>query len=374
MNGSITPPGPPRLFHRLKMLIQGLIDVVQMSIPPAMRPVLRRARRWVAGACIVLTVPNVHAQTGAVIDHVPPPKAHISYFAYEDARGCVERVREPVAEWRTRAPAIFWSGECREGLRDGMGSFKLYEGRLLVVASGGGYVNGFRIGPWRWEFPDGRRLEAHFPGDGSEPIQRIVESVNGERQLQRLSAGAYLDEPGIAPAPTRSSASARGIVIKSAPGHGEAAAYAAAHFPVASCAGKGGIDPRVDLLATRRDVDRFVRDGEEAVRQEIADDIRMWSRGLVATMIRALAYAASSAAESNALRARAQATQDRLAWARCHQKSGLPYLARMLQAVPGCERASLFRLESVRESDNPRLQAQFADCLHADIHSARWGR
>ncbi len=327
------------------------------------------------GGC--LAIPYALAQTGPVtITHALDPQRTDVYFAYEDARGCLERVREPVIEWNARVPTIAWSGGCVGGLRDGVGMFKLYDGKRLLVASTGRYADGFRIGPWRWEFPDGRRLEARFIGDAREPIERIVESVHGERQVQRLSAGTYRDEPGIAPAPELSGAqaAARADPVKPVPGRGEAASYAAAHFPVASCAGRAGIDRREDLLATRRDVDRFVRDGEGAVRQEVADDIAVWSRALVVSMIHALAHAPTPSGPTADQRVRMQSVQDRLLWLQCHQKNGLPYLARIAQAVAGCERASLFRLERVRASGNSRLQAEFADCLHADIHSARWVR
>lgn len=77
---------------------------------------------------------------------------------------------------------------------------------------------------------------------------------------------------------------------------------------------------------------------------------------------------------SESLRERLQGMEDRRRWVKCHQGSGLPYLARMTEAVPVCERVLLFRLERVRAEGNTRLQAEFADCLHGDMHSARWSQ
>lgn len=331
----------------------------------------------ILGIGVGLAMPIVRAQTAPVtITHAPDPQLPGVYYGYQDARGCVERVREPVAEWSSRAPAILWTGPCNAGFRDGVGTFKLYRGRLLLVAATGRYDGGFRIGPWRWEYPDGRRLEARFFGDAREPTERIVETAKGERRLQRLIGGTFQEDSGIAPAPEprRMPAPDGGESGRSALNRSEAASYAAAHFRVASCAGKGGIDPGTDLLATRRDVDRFVRDGEAAVREELASDLAAWSRAQFALTVYAVAYAASPPAASEDLRLQIQAMQERTRWAQCHQKNGLPYLARTQQAVTACERASLFKIESVRASDNSRLQAEFADCLHADIHSARWAR
>ncbi len=330
-----------------------------------------------AGIGVGLATPIAQGQTAPVtITHAPDPQRPGVHFGYQDARGCVERVREPAAEWSSRAPAILWTGACNAGIRDGVGDFKLYNGRLLLVAATGRYADGFRIGPWRWEYPDGRKLEARFVGDAREPTERIVETAKGERRLQRLIGGTFQEESGIAPNPEPRTmpAPAGGESSKPVLIRNEAASYAAAHSRVASCAGKGGIDPRTDLLATRRDVDRFVRDGEAVVREELANDLASWSRAQFALTVHAVAYAASPPAASEDLRSQIQAMQDRTRWAQCHQKNGLPYLARMQQAVFACERASLFKIESVRASDNSRLQAEFADCLHADIHSARWAR
>lgn len=342
-----------------------------------MGPMTHPTRLLVLILGVGLALPIVHAQTAPVtIAHAPDPQRPGIYFGYQDARGCVERVRDPAAEWSSRAPAILWTGSCNAGIRDGAGTFKLYNGRLLLVAATGRYDGGFRIGPWQWEYPDGRRLEARFFGDAREPNERIVETAKGERRLQRLIGGTFQDDSGIAPGPEPRTmpAPAGGDSSKPAFIRNEAASYAAAHFRVASCAGKGGIDPRTDLLATRRDVDRFVRDGEAAVREELANDLAAWSRAQFALTVHAVAYAASPPAASEDMRLQIQSLQERTRWAQCHLKNGLPYLARTQQAVAACERASLFKIESVRTSDNSRLQAEFADCLYADIHSARWAR
>jgi hypothetical protein len=333
----------------------------------------------VAAVCMLAAAGMALAQSGRVtIMHPPDPKQPGIYFGFEDTRGCAERVREPAAEWHTRAPEFFWSGACTEGIREGHGTFKLYEGRLLMVALSGRYAGGFRIGTWTWEFPDGRRLEANFRGDAREPVQRVIESEKGERQLQRLSGGNYRDEPGFAPDPaartSRPAVQVGGETTRQPARSSEGAAYAAAHFRPANCAGPVRVAPHQDFLATRRDVDRFVREGEAAVREEVASDLATWSRAQFAMNIRMLAYAASPSFMTDSLRERLQAMEDRHRWVTCHQRSGLPYLARMIQAVPACERALMFRLEHVREQGNTRLQAEFADCLHADIHSVRWGR
>ena len=314
--------------------------------------------------------------SSAKIEHPPDPQRRGIYFGYEDTRNCVERVREPTAEWSGRAPEITWSGVCVDGVREGAGLLKLYQGRLLTVALAGSYVDGYRIGNWRWEFPDGRKLEAQFRGDAREPSMRVVESARGERQLQRLSGGVYRDEPGVAPEPDRraikSAPPASSGPVKPALGQGEGAVYAAALIRSTHCAGKSRIEPRSDFLATRRDVDRFVREGEMAVREEVVLEIATALRAEFALNARILAYAASPSFMSDSLRERLQSIGDRRRWVACHQQSGLPYLARMLQAVPVCERALMFRLEPVRAEGNTRLQAEFADCIHGDIHSARW--
>lgn len=202
-------------------------------------------RQRVLGLILVIGIgfatPIARAQTAPVtITHAPDSQRPGVYFGYQDARGCVERVREPAAEWSSRAPTIVWTGTCNAGFRDGVGTFKLYNGRLLLVAATGRYEDGFRIGQWRWEYPDGRRLEARFVGDAREPIERIVETAKGERRLQRLIGGAFQEESGIAPAPEPRTmpAPAGGESGKPVLIRNEAASYAAAHFRVASCAGK----------------------------------------------------------------------------------------------------------------------------------------
>lgn len=297
--------------------------------------------------------------------------------AYQDVLGCQEMVRDLQPAAAGGADALSWTGECRDGLRDGAGRLKVHRGHALLVASSGRYENGFRIGPWLWEFPDGRRLEASFAGDGRDPLERVFESAKGERSRQLWKDGQYVSDPGVAPAPEvrpQWSAPTTSASPSRRTGKSEGSLYAAAHFRTASCAGKRGIDARSDLLATRRDVDLFVREGDAAVRAEIDADLHGWSRAMQAGALRAAALTggvktsrASGADEWTALR-------DRYDWVRCHHANGLPFLARMQQSVGACERVSLIRLDTVRASGNPRLQAEFADCLHAEIHSPRWVR
>jgi hypothetical protein len=325
----------------------------------------------------------VSAPTRTITQHQADPANARLFLAYEDARGCVERVREAESHWHNGAPTIYWSGGCKDGLREGDGTLKLYSARQVLVVSSGRYVNGFRSGPWLWEFPDGRKLEARFGGNGRDPAERVLENAKGERFRQLLqSDGSYVDDAGISPPPEMRMLAVNAPVNTDASRRlakpGEGATYASAHFRVASCAGKARVDSRHELAATRRDIDRFVREGDAALRAEVAADLELWSKSMATLAVRAAAYAGGTTDAGDALRKQLRGqlndARDRYDWARCHYNAGLPYLARMIQSVPVCERASLFKLDAVRASGNPRLQAEFADCLQTEIHSARWGR
>jgi hypothetical protein len=309
--------------------------------------------------------------------------------AHPDVLGCVELVRDPQAAPAAGATALLWTGTCRDGLRDGAGLLKVFRAHELLVASSGRYQNGLRIGPWLWEFPDGRRLEARFAGDGNDPLERVFESAKGERSRQLWHNGSYVTDAGIAPPPElRPYVPAGAIDPGNTPGNtrgntpragkSDAVAYAASHFRTANCAGKRRIDARSDFLATRRDVDLFVREGDATVRAEIDVELQGWSRAIQAGALRAAALTGAVGAKSGGITGSAGddagALRDRYDWVRCHQSSGLPFLARMQQSVRACERVSLIKLDTVRASGNPRLQAEFADCLHAEIHAPRWAR
>lgn len=298
--------------------------------------------------------------------------------AHPDILGCQEYVRESAPAAPGGSDLIVWTGACRDGLRDGIGLLKVLRGHELLVASSGRYEGGFRAGSWLWEFPDGRRLEARFAGDGHDPLERVFESAKGERSRQLWRDGHYVTDPGVAPPPEARPLATAPAGMSNAPnavrGKSEATLYAAAHFRTAQCAGKRRIDARSELLATRRDVDLFVREGDAALRAEIDAELQSASRALQVGAVRAAALTggvrtnrAGEAAESTALR-------DRYDWVRCHSANGLPLLARMQQSVGACERVSMIRLETVRASGNPRLQAEFADCLHSEILAPRWTR
>ncbi len=296
--------------------------------------------------------------------------------AHQDINGCFELVRD-VQPAPGGATALLWSGTCRDGLREGAGLLNVYRGHELLVASSGRYQNGLRIGPWLWEFPDGRRLEARFAGDGNDPLERVFESAKGERSRQIWNNVGYVTDAGIAPAPELrpylpAGSGNPGNMPRA--GKSDAAAYAASHFRTANCAGKRRLDARSDFLATRRDVDLYVREGDATIRAEIDAELQSWSRAMQAGALRAAALTGAVGAKRPAGSDDAGVLRDRYDWVRCHQANGLPFLARMQQSVGACERVSMIKLDTVRASGNPRLQAEFADCLHAEIHAPRWVR
>lgn len=305
--------------------------------------------------------------------------------AHPDIQGCFEYVREVQPMITGADTALSWTGPCRDGLRDGPGLLRVYRGLELLVSSSGRYQNGFRIGYWSWEFPDGRRLEARFAGDGRDPLERVLESSKGERSRQIWQDGAYVADAGIAPPPEPrplEPAVAAWPVSTQRTGRFDASSYAAAHFRTANCARAQRVEPRSDFLATRRDVDLFVRVGEGALRAEIDAELRSWTRAMHSAALRAAAQTGGVSANRTSIavdRANVAAADDvalraRYEWVRCHEANGLPFLARMQQSAPACERVSLIKLDTVRASGNPRLQAEFADCLHAEIHAPRWAR
>lgn len=298
--------------------------------------------------------------------------------AHPDILGCGEYVRDVQPAITGEGTALSWTGACREGLRDGAGLLRVYRGLELLVSSSGRYQNGFRIGPWSWEFPDGRRLEARFAGDGRDPLERVFESSKGERSRQIWHDGAYVTDAGIA-APPEPRLLEPGVAAQPVStrrtGRSDAAAYAAAHFRTASCARTQPVPARSDFLATRRDVDLFVRAGEGAIRAEIDAELRSWTRAMQAAALRTAAQTGGVGANRASVAANDDAAlRARYEWVRCHEANGLPFLARMQQSTGACERVSMIKLETVRASDNPRLQAEFADCLHAEIHAPRWAR
>jgi len=330
--------------------------------------------RLVAFAASALAMQVVLAQ-GSPVYHQPDPAQEGIFLAHLDVRGCVERVREPETQWHGRAPTIVWSGTCVNGLRDGTGTMKLYQGRQLVATSTGRFVDGYRAGPWAWEYPDGRRMEARMPGSGTDPLERIMETPKGERMRQLLAGGQYIDDPSGStdtdlPAPPPAEPVAVRDLRKPVPV--DAVRYAAANFRVGTCAGRGRYDASSDFLATRSDVDHFIREGESAVRTEADRDLFTWQRSITAIAIRLAALAGTRAPEYDAFAQELAEMHERLAWGRCHRQAGYPWLARMIEAVPACERASMLRAGTVRTSGNPRVQAVLAECVHGSIHSTRW--